>query len=74
MEVVKNNIFSFNCTVCQKNVSCHQGGKGDVRDHVETKTHKEKTKAKAAVLKQQSILSFGATGLSLNDKVSQGAD
>ena len=73
VEAVKNDPVSFNCTVCEKKMlSCHHGGKRDVRDHVETKTHKEKVKA--AALKQQSTLSFAATGLSLNDKVSHGAD
>ena len=45
VEAVKNDPLSFNCAVCQKNVSCHHGGKGDVRDHVEKKNSQGESKS-----------------------------
>lgn len=55
---VKGDPYSFNCSVCNKVISCGHQGERDVSRHANTTNHKQNVEA----LKQNKRLSFRSAG------------
>lgn len=68
IQPVRDDPHYFYCSVCEKKLTCHHSGKGDVTNHLKAERHKSKAESKQAALRSQSTLSFASSG-SLNEKV-----
>lgn len=68
IQPVVGDPHSFYCSVCEKSLTCHHSGKGDVTDHLKSQRHKGKAESKQAALRNQSTLSFASSG-TLNEKI-----
>ena len=60
------DLHSYFCCVCEKILSCHHSGKGDVTDHLKSQRHKDKADSKQAALRNQSTCLYSGT---LNEKI-----
>lgn len=65
VQPVKDDPYSFHCTVCGKNVSCKHMGLGDVKRHIQGLNHQKAAKG----MEKQTKLSFVSTKSPINKKV-----